>query len=45
MKKEKEAPTNPGVESKLDYKSRKLLRDGVVVDEFKSPFPKRDPNL
>ena len=45
MKKEKEAPTNPGVESKLDYKSRKLLRDGVVVDEFKSPFPKRGPNL
>lgn len=45
LKKEKEAPTNQGVEIRLDYKSRKLLRDGVVIDEFKSPFPKRGPNL
>ena len=45
LKKEKEAPTNQGVEIKLDYKTRKLLRDGVVIDQFKSPFLKRGPNL
>ena len=45
MKKEKEAPTNQGVEIKIDYKTRKLLRDGRVIDQFKPPFPKRGPNL
>ena len=45
LKKEKEAPTNQGVEIKIDYKSRKLLRDGMVIDQFKSPFPKGGPNL
>ena len=45
LKKEKEAPTNVGTEVKIDYKTRKLLRDGIVIDEFKSPFPIRGPNL
>ena len=45
LKKEREAPPNQGVEIKLDYKTRQLLRDGVVIDKFKSPFPKRGPNL
>ena len=45
MKKEKEAPTNQGVTVKIDYKTRKLLRDGLVIDQFKSPFPTRGPNL
>ena len=45
MKKEKEAPFNQGVEIKIDFKTRKLLRDGNVIDQFKSPFPKRGPNL
>ena len=45
MKKEKQAPTNVGLNIRIDYKTRKLLRDGTVIDEFKSPFPKRGPNL
>ena len=45
MKKEKNAPTNVAVEIRIDYKTRKLLRDGTVIDEFKSPFPKRGPKL
>ena len=43
-KKEKNAPNNVGTELKIDYKTRKLLRDGTVIDQFKSPFPKRGPN-
>ena len=45
LKKEKRAPTNVGVNLKIDYRTRKLLRDGTVIDEFKSPFHKRGPNL
>ena len=45
MKKEKEAPTNQGAEIKLNYKTRQLLRDGTVTDQFKAPFAKRGPNL
>lgn len=44
MKKEKEAPTNQGAEIKLDYKTRKLTRDGTVIDQFEAPFTKRGPN-
>ena len=45
LKKEKDAPTNQGIEIKIDYKTRKLLRDGTVIDQFKPPFHKRGPNL
>ena len=45
LRKEKEAPPNQGVEIRIDYKSRQLLRDGTVIDQFKPPFPKRGPNL
>ena len=44
LKKEKKAPTNQGVEVKLDYKTRQLLRAGTVIDKFKSPFHKRGPS-
>ena len=45
LKKEKEAPSNQGKDVRIDYKSRQILRDGTVIDEFKSPFPKRGPKL
>ena len=44
MKKEKTAPTNIGTNIRIDYKKRVLLRDDVVIDTFKSPFPKRGPS-
>ena len=44
LKKEKSAPTNQGVNVRIDYKQRVLLRDDTVIDSFRSPFPKRGPS-
>ena len=45
LKKEKGAPSNVGCNIKIDFKKRELLRDGQIIDRFRSPFLKRGPKL
>ena len=44
MRKEKNAPINQGTTIKIDYKKRELLRNGLVIDKFRSPFQERGPS-
>ena len=44
MRKEKNAPINQGTTIKIDYKKRELLRNGLVIDKFQSPFQERGPS-
>ena len=44
MKRESQLPMNTAVTYKIDYKKGNLLRDGQVIDSFKSPFRKMGPN-
>ena len=37
-KREKERPENRGVEIRLDYRTRQLMRDGVVIDKWSPVF-------
>ena len=45
MKTESKAPINTGCNYKIDFKKGELLRDGIVIDKFQSPFRKTGPNL
>ena len=41
---ESKTPTNVGCQYRIDYKTGELLRDGVVIDKFQSPFRGRSLN-
>ena len=45
IKKESKAPINKGCNYKIDFKKGELLRDGIVIDKFQSPFRQTGPNL